>query len=75
LAGSPTERCSTIGDFQTHSFPGTPKAAHRFSTVRMADLIVVQDSGRVAELGSHRQLMALGGLYAELFTPQARAYA
>jgi ATP-binding cassette subfamily B protein len=49
--------------------------SHRFSTVRMADLIVVLDGGRIAELGSHHQLMALGGLYAELFAMQARAYA
>jgi ATP-binding cassette subfamily B protein len=49
--------------------------SHRFSTVRMADLIVVLDGGRVAELGGHHELMALGGLYAELFALQARAYA
>ncbi len=48
--------------------------SHRFSTVRMADLIVVLDRGRIAELGSHDELMALGGLYAELFALQARAY-
>jgi len=49
--------------------------SHRFSTVRMADLIVVLDGGRIKELGSHTELMALGGLYSELFTLQARAYA
>ncbi len=48
--------------------------SHRFSTVRMADLIVVLAGGRVTELGSHDELMALDGLYAELFSLQARAY-
>jgi ATP-binding cassette subfamily B protein len=48
--------------------------SHRFSTVRMADLIVVMDHGRVAELGGHAELMDRGGLYAELFTLQAAAY-
>lgn len=48
--------------------------SHRFSTVRMADLILVLDGGRVAEQGSHEELMALGGRYAELYGIQARAY-
>ncbi|WP_410643344.1 ABC transporter ATP-binding protein [Amycolatopsis sp. lyj-346] len=49
--------------------------SHRFSTVRMADLIVVLSEGRVAEAGSHTELIAHGGLYAELFGIQAKAYA
>jgi ATP-binding cassette subfamily B protein len=49
--------------------------SHRFSTVRMADLIVVLDGARVAEVGSHDELMALGGRYAELYQIQAKAYA
>jgi len=49
--------------------------SHRFSTVRMADLILVIDDGRVAEAGGHAELMALGGLYAELYSIQAGAYA
>jgi ATP-binding cassette subfamily B protein len=48
--------------------------SHRFSTVRMADLIVVVAGGRVAEVGSHDDLMAARGLYAELYELQARAY-
>ncbi len=48
--------------------------SHRFSTVRMADLIVVLDGARVAEVGSHDQLMARDGQYAELVRIQAAAY-
>ena len=48
--------------------------SHRFSTVRMADLIVVLDNGAVRESGSHEELMARDGLYAELYSLQARGY-
>jgi len=48
--------------------------SHRFSTVRMADLIVVLDQGRIAAVGDHEALMRDGGLYAELYELQARAY-
>jgi ATP-binding cassette subfamily B protein len=48
--------------------------SHRFSTVRMADLIVVVEDGRVTEVGSHAELMARGGTYAELYELQASAY-
>jgi ATP-binding cassette subfamily B protein len=48
--------------------------SHRFSTVRMADLIVVLDGSRVVEIGSHAELMAKGGQYAELYRIQAAAY-
>jgi ATP-binding cassette subfamily B protein len=48
--------------------------SHRFSTVRMADLIVVLDGARVAEVGRHEELMAKRGPYAELYGIQAAAY-
>ncbi len=48
--------------------------SHRFSTVRMADLIVVLDGARLAETGSHEELMAKGGPYSELYAIQAAAY-
>ncbi|WP_338661421.1 ABC transporter ATP-binding protein [Pararoseomonas sp. SCSIO 73927] len=49
--------------------------AHRLSTVRDADLIVVMESGRVAESGTHAELLAAGGLYAGLVRAQAFATA
>jgi ATP-binding cassette subfamily B protein len=48
--------------------------SHRFSSVRSADRIYVLHDGRLVEDGSHDELMASGGLYAELFALQARAY-
>jgi ATP-binding cassette subfamily B protein len=48
--------------------------SHRFSTVRMADLILVLDGARLVEAGTHEELMAKGGPYAELYTIQAAAY-
>jgi ATP-binding cassette subfamily B protein len=48
--------------------------SHRFSTVRMADLIVVLDGAHVVEVGSHEALMAKGGQYSELYGIQAAAY-
>jgi ATP-binding cassette subfamily B protein len=48
--------------------------SHRFSTVRMADLIVVLDGARLVEVGSHEELMAKGGQYSELYSIQAAAY-
>ncbi|MBL8776309.1 MAG: ABC transporter ATP-binding protein [Acidimicrobiales bacterium] len=52
----------------------TVLVSHRFSTVRMADLIVVLDGAHVVEVGSHEDLMARGGQYAELYEIQAGAY-
>ena len=48
--------------------------SHRFSTVRMADLIIVLDQGRITASGDHASLIRAGGLYAELYELQARAY-
>lgn len=48
--------------------------SHRFSTVRMADLIVVLDGARLVEMGTHEALVAKGGQYAELYGIQAAAY-
>jgi ATP-binding cassette, subfamily B, bacterial len=48
--------------------------SHRFSTVRMADLIIVLDQGRIVASGDHASLVRAGGLYAELYELQARAY-
>jgi ATP-binding cassette subfamily B protein len=48
--------------------------SHRFSTVRMADRILVLSDGQITEQGSHKELVELGGLYAELFELQAAGY-
>jgi ATP-binding cassette subfamily B protein/ATP-binding cassette subfamily C protein len=48
--------------------------SHRFSTVRMADRIAVLEGGKLTELGSHAQLLELGGRYAKLFALQAQGY-
>jgi len=48
--------------------------SHRFSTVRMADRILVLQDGRILELGTHEELLANQKLYAELFSLQAEGY-
>jgi ATP-binding cassette subfamily B protein len=48
--------------------------SHRFSTVRMADRIVVIQEGRIAEIGSHQELLRQEGIYAHLFSIQAEGY-
>jgi ATP-binding cassette subfamily B protein len=52
----------------------TVLVSHRFSTVRMADLIIVVEGGRVTEVGSHAELMQARRTYAELYEIQAAAY-
>ena len=52
----------------------TVLVSHRFSTVRMADLIVVLDGAKVVEVGSHEELIAQNGQYADLYEIQASAY-
>jgi ATP-binding cassette subfamily B protein len=69
------ERFAAASRAETAAGRVTVLVSHRFSTVRMADLIVVLDGSRVAEQGSHEELMARGGLYADLYGIQARAYA
>lgn len=48
--------------------------SHRFSTVRMADIIIVLDKGKVIETGTHEELLQRGGRYAQLFSMQAERY-
>jgi ATP-binding cassette subfamily B protein len=48
--------------------------SHRFSTVRMADRIVVLEGGKLVEEGTHAQLLASGGRYATMFEMQAASY-
>ncbi len=54
--------------------PVTLLVSHRFSTVRMAELIVVLHEGRIEEIGTHDELMDAGGRYADLFRLQASRY-
>ncbi|MGO8961082.1 MAG: ABC transporter ATP-binding protein, partial [Streptosporangiaceae bacterium] len=68
------ERYATRARDASNNGSMTILVSHRFSTVRMADLIVVLDGARVAEIGTHEQLTARGGRYAELYRIQAQAY-
>jgi ATP-binding cassette subfamily B protein len=81
-AASPSESARAWGPARTEIDRGgddaggrvTVLVSHRFSTVRMADLIVVLDGARLSEAGTHDELMAKGGQYAELYRIQAEAY-
>ncbi|WP_026257273.1 ABC transporter ATP-binding protein [Actinopolymorpha alba] len=69
------ERFTAASKAAAHRSGGvTVLVSHRFSTVRMADLIVVLHDGQVEEMGSHEELLARAGRYAHLFELQARAY-
>ena len=63
-----------LGGLETVIQSSTPiLIAHRVSTVRQADHIVVLDAGRIVEQGSHDELLAIDGTYAELFRRQSMA--
>jgi ATP-binding cassette subfamily B protein len=68
------ERFAAVSRGESGNGRVTVLVSHRFSTVRMADVIVVLDGARVAEVGSHDELMARGGQYAELYSIQADAF-
>jgi ATP-binding cassette subfamily B protein len=70
------ERYATAAhrDVATEDGRITLLVSHRFSTVRMADLIIVLDGAHLVEAGTHEDLMACGGPYAELYGIQAAAY-
>jgi len=70
------ERYSSVARAADGGAPGriTVLVSHRFSTVRMADLIVVLDGARVVEVGDHETLLARGGQYAELYAIQSSSY-
>jgi ATP-binding cassette subfamily B protein len=68
------ERFAAAARDQTSNGRVTVLVSHRFSTVRMADLIVVLDGAHVVEVGGHDELMARGGHYSELYSIQAAAF-
>jgi ATP-binding cassette subfamily B protein len=70
------ERYATVarGTGKSDSGRVTILVSHRFSTVRMADLIVVLDGARLVEVGTHDELMAKSGPYCELYSIQAASY-
>ncbi len=73
-SSSPGAPDRSTGTVESDSGRITILVSHRFSTVRMADLIVVLDGARLVEVGTHEELMARGGQYSELYGIQAAAY-
>jgi ATP-binding cassette, subfamily B, bacterial len=71
---APTEHAIFRQFVQLAEHRTTVLVSHRFSTVRMADRIIVIEAGAILEEGSHAALMAYGGKYAELFELQASRY-
>ena len=74
-----TEHASSSATSQPHARHELRSAVtllvtHRFSTVAAADLVVVLDRGTVAEVGTHSELVAAKGRYADLYALQARGY-
>jgi ATP-binding cassette subfamily B protein len=68
------ERYAALAKSSSNRGRVTLLVSHRFSTVRMADLIVVLDGTRVVETGTHEELLAQGGQYAQLYGIQQSAY-
>jgi len=68
------ERYAEAARTESHGGCITILVSHRFSTVRMAQLIVVLDGAKVVEAGSHEELMEKGGQYSQLYGIQAAAY-
>jgi ATP-binding cassette subfamily B protein len=68
------ERFALVSRQQATNGRVTVLVSHRFSTVRMADLIVVLDGAHVVEVGSHDELIARDGQYAELYSIQAEGF-
>lgn len=60
--------------YKSHAGKTTLIVSHRFSTVRKADQIIVMESGKVSEYGTHEELLKHGGLYKEMFEAQAEGY-
>jgi ATP-binding cassette, subfamily B, bacterial len=68
------ERYAEAARTESHGGRITILVSHRFSTVRMASLIIVLDGAKLVESGSHEELMAKGGQYSQLYGIQAAAY-
>lgn len=68
------DRYASAAQSAGHRGAVTLLVTHRFSTVAAADTVLVLDQGRIVEHGTHNQLMAAGGKYAELYNLQARGY-